>query len=46
MVLVVASVQMDIIRIDQEKGKQDEEDLQGIFSSVHKVSIEDIRLLR
>ncbi len=43
---MVPSVQMDIIRIDQEEPKQDEQDLQRVFATIHKVSIEDIRFLR
>lgn len=37
---------MDIIGIDQQEPKQDEQDLQGVFATIHKVSIEDIRFLR
>lgn len=46
MVLVVPPVQMDVIGIDQQEAKQDEQDLQGVFAPVHKVSIKDVWLLR
>lgn len=46
MVLVVSSVQMHVIGIDQQEAKQDEQDLYGAFAAIHKVSVEDVRLLR
>lgn len=45
-VLVVPPVQMDIVGINQQEAKQDEQDLQGVSAAVHKVSVEDVRLLR
>lgn len=45
-ILMVPSVQMDIIGIDQQEPEQDEQDLQGVFTAIHKVSVEDIRFLR
>lgn len=45
-VLVVPPVQMYIIGIDQQEAKQDEQDLYGAFTAIHKVSVEDVRLLR
>lgn len=45
-VLVVPPVQMDVVGIDQQEAKQDEQDLQGVPAPVHKVSVEDVRLLR
>lgn len=45
-VLVVPPVQMHIIGIDQQEAKKDEQDLYGAFSAIHKVSVEDVRLLR
>lgn len=45
-VLVVASVQVHVVGIDQQEAKQDEQDLDGAFPAIHKVSVEDIRLLR
>lgn len=46
MVLVVSSVQVHVIGIDEQEPKQDEQDLQGVPASIHKVSVEHIRLLR
>jgi len=45
-VLVVASVEVDITRINKQKRKQDEEDLDGVFASVHKVSVKYVGLLK
>lgn len=45
-ILMVPSVQMDIIGIDQQEPEQNEQDLQGVFTAIHKVSIEDIGFLR
>lgn len=44
-VLVVSSVEVNVARIDQQEGKQDEEDLDGVFAAVHKVSIKNVGLL-
>lgn len=44
-VLVVAPVQMHVIGIDQQEAKQDQQDLEGAFTAIHKVSVEDVRLL-
>lgn len=46
MVLVVPPVQVDMVGVDQQEAKQDEQNLQGVPAPVHKVSIEDVRLLR
>lgn len=43
---MVPSVQMDIVGIDQQEPEQDEQDLQGVFTAIHIVSIEDIGFLR
>lgn len=45
MVLVVPSVQVDVVGIDQQEAKKDEQDLQGVPASVHKVSVEDVGLV-
>lgn len=45
MILVVSSVEVDVIRINKLEWKQDEEDLNGVFASVYKVSVENIGLL-
>lgn len=42
MVLVVPSVQVDVTRVDEQEGEEDEEDLDGVLASVHKVSVEHI----
>lgn len=44
-VLMVASVQVDVTRINKHERKQDEENLNGVFSSVDKVSIKHVGLL-
>lgn len=46
MVLVVASVQVDVTRVDEQEREQDEEDLNGVFASVHKISVEHVRPLQ
>ena len=46
MVLVVSSVEVDVTGIDEQERKQDDEDLNGIFASVHKVSIKHIGLVQ
>lgn len=45
-ILVVPPVQMDVVGINQQEAKQDEQDFQGVSAAVHKVSVEDVRLLR
>lgn len=45
-VLMVPPVQKHVIGIDQQEAKQDEQDLDGAFTAIHKVSVEDVRLLR
>lgn len=44
-VLVVSSVQMHVIWVEQQEGKQDNDDLYRFLSSIHKVSIEYVRVL-
>lgn len=44
-VFMVSSVEIDVIGIHQLEGKQDQQDLNGVFPSIHKVSIEDVRRL-
>lgn len=39
---MVSSVQVDIVGIDDEERKEDEEDLNGVLAPVHEVSIENI----
>lgn len=46
MVLVVASVEVHLGGVDQQEGEEDEEDLHGVLASVHKVSVEHVRLLQ
>lgn len=46
MVLVVSSVEVDITWIDEQEREQDDEDLDGVFPSVNKVSIKHIGLLQ
>lgn len=46
MVLMVSSVEVDITRVDEQEWKQDDEDLNGVFASVHKVSVKHIGLLQ
>lgn len=42
MVFMVSSVQVDVTGVDEQEWKQDEEDLNGVFASVYKVSIKQI----
>lgn len=44
-VLVVAPVQVHVVGVDQQEAEQDEQDLHGAFPAIHKVSVEDVRLL-
>lgn len=46
MVLVVSSVEVDFGGINQQEGKQNEEDLDGVPASIHKVSVKHIGLLQ
>lgn len=46
MVLVVSSVEVDVTWIDEQEREQDDEDLDGVFPSVNKVSIKQIGLLQ
>ena len=46
MVLVVPPVEVDPVGVHQQEGKQNEEDLHGTLATVHKVSVENIGLLR
>lgn len=46
MVLVVSSVEVDVTRIDEQERKQDDEDLNGVFAPVYKVSVKHIGLLQ
>lgn len=45
-ILVVSPVEVDVTGIDEQEWKQDEKDLDGVFPSVHKVSIKHIGLLQ
>lgn len=45
-VLMISSVQVNITWINKQEGKQDDEDLNRIFASVHKVSIKHVGLLQ
>lgn len=45
-VLVVSPVEVDVTGINEQEGEEDEEDLDGVFSSVHKVSIKHVRLFQ
>lgn len=46
MVLVVPAVEMNLLGIDQEEGKEDNKDLKGLLASVDKVPIEHVGLGR
>lgn len=46
MVFVVSSVEVDVVGIHQLEGKQDQQNLNGVFPSIHKVSVEDVRRLQ
>lgn len=45
MVFMVSSVEVDVTRVDKQERKQDDEDLDRVFSSVHKVAIKHIGLI-
>lgn len=42
---MVSSVQVQIIWVDEQKPKEDEQNLQRALPTVHKVSIKDVWLL-
>lgn len=44
-VLMVSSVEVDIARVDEHERKQDDEDLNGVFASVYKISVKQIGFL-
>lgn len=39
---MVSSVEVDVTGVDEQEWEQDEEDLNGVFASVYKVSIKQI----
>lgn len=43
---MVPTVEMNLFWIDQEEGKEDDKDLEGLFASVYKVPIEHVGLGR
>ena len=43
---MVPAVEMNLLWIDQEEGKEDDEDLKGLLASVYKVPVEHVRLGR
>lgn len=45
MVLVISSVEVDVIGINEQEGKEDDEDLNGVFASVYKISVKHVGLL-
>lgn len=45
-VLMVASVQMHVVGVQKEEGKQNDDNLCRFLSSIHKVSIEYVGVLR
>lgn len=44
-VLVVSSVQMHVVGVEKQEGKQDNDNLYRFLSSIHKVSIEYVGVL-
>lgn len=44
-VFMVSPVEVDVVGIHQLEGKQDQQDLNGVFPSIHEVSVENIRRL-
>lgn len=44
-VFMVSSVEVDVVGIHQLEGEEDQQDLNGVFTSIHKVSVEDVRRL-
>lgn len=45
-VFVISSVEVDVTRVDEQERKQDDEDLDRVFSSIHKVAVKQIGLLQ
>ena len=45
-IFMVAPIQEDVIGIHQEESEEDEENLEGVFASVFKVSVENVGRLR
>lgn len=43
-IFMVASVQVQVIGVDQKTHKQDHQDLHGIFAPIYKIAIEHIRV--
>lgn len=43
---MVPAVEMNFLRVDQEEGKEDDEDLEGLFASVYEVPVEHVGLGR
>lgn len=43
---MVSAIEVNLLWIDQEEGKEDDEDLKGLFASVYKVPVEHIGLRR
>lgn len=46
MVFMVSSVEVDVTRVDKQERKQDDEDLDRVFSSVHKVAVKHIGVIQ
>lgn len=45
MVFMVPSVQMHIVGVNEQETKQDEQNLQRVLATIHKVPVEDIWFL-
>lgn len=45
-VLMISSVEVDVTWVDEEEWKQDDEDLNRVFASVHEISVKHIGLVQ
>lgn len=44
-ILVVASVEVHVIRVEEQEGEQDYDDFRRLLATVHKVAVEYVRVL-
>lgn len=46
MVLVVPSVQVHVVRVKQKVGKQEHHHFNGVFPTIYKIPVKNVRCLR
>lgn len=44
-ILVVASVEVHVIRVEKQEGEQDYDNFRRLLAAVHKVAVEYVRVL-